>query len=132
MNDKTNRHHLERGRARFRLSEMVQRGESRARITDDFKEGKLNMFFNRDHKTCATTKAGRIFLAGFLSILLAGSTGAQNPRNVPDVTNMSVEDLMNLQLTSVSKRPQKAADAAAAHFLGRQRNLRPPGATTSP
>src|SRR6266481_5235570 len=132
MNDKTNRHHLERGRAPFRLSEMVQRWESRARITDDFKEGKLNMFFNRDHKTCATTKAGRIFLAGFLSILLVGSTVAQNPRNVPDVTNMSVEDLMNLQVTSVSKRTQKVADAAAAIFVITQEDIRRSGARSIP
>ncbi len=90
------------------------------------------MFFNRDHKTCATTKAGRIFLAGFLSILLVGSTVAQNPRNVPDVTNMSVEDLMNLQVTSVSKRTQKVADAAAAIFVITQEDIRRSGATSIP
>jgi len=132
MNDKTNRHHLERGRDTFRLSEMVQRREPRARITDNFQEGKLNMFFNRDHKTGATTKAGRIFLAGFLSILLTGSTVAQNPRNVPDVTSMSVEDLMNLQVTSVSKRTQKVADAAAAIFVITQEDIRRSGATSIP
>src|SRR6267378_7711186 len=115
MNDRKNRNHLERGRDPFRLSEMVQRRESRARLTDDLQEGKLNMLFNRDHKTGPAMRAGRIFLAGFLSVLLAGSTVAQNSRNVPDVTAMSMEDLMNLQVTSVSKRTQKVTDAASTH-----------------
>ncbi len=90
------------------------------------------MLFNRDHKTGLAMRAGRIFLAGFLSVLLVGSTVAQNPRNVPDVTNMSVEDLMNLQVTSVSKRTQKVADAAAAIFVITQEDIRRSGATSIP
>ncbi len=132
MNDRKNRNHLERGRDPFRLSEMVQRRESRARLTDDLQEGKLNMLFNRDHKTGPAMRAGRIFLAGFLSVLLAGSTVAQNSRNVPDVTAMSMEDLMNLQVTSVSKRTQKVADAAAAIFVITQEDIRRSGATSIP
>src|SRR5690242_14723358 len=132
MKDKTNRHHLERGKDSIRLSEMVQRQEARARLADDFQEGKLNMLFNRDHKTGPMVRAGRIFLAGFLSVLLAGSSVAQNPRNVPDVTAMSMEDLMNLQVTSVSKRTQKVADAAAAIFVLTQEDIRRSGATSIP
>ncbi len=90
------------------------------------------MLFNRDHKTGPAMKAGRIFLAGFLSVLLAGSTVAQNSRNVPDVTAMSMEDLMNLQVTSVSKRTQKVADAAAAIFVITQEDIRRSGATSIP
>jgi len=90
------------------------------------------MLFNRDHKTGPVKRAGRIFLAGFLSVLLAGSTVAQNPRNVPDVTAMSMEDLMNLQVTSVSKRTQKVADAAAAIFVLTQEDIRRSGATSIP
>ena len=37
---------------------------------------------------------------------------AQVPDNFPDVTAISLEDLMNLNVTSVSKRTQKLADAA--------------------
>ncbi len=101
-------------------------------LTDDLQEGKLNMLFNRDHKTGPAMRAGRIFLAGFLSVLLAGSTVAQNSRNVPDVTAMSMEDLMNLQVTSVSKRTQKVADAAAAIFVITQEDIRRSGATSIP
>ena len=90
------------------------------------------MLFNRDHKTGPVIRAGRIFLAGFLSVLLASSSVAQNPRNVPDVTAMSMEDLMNLQVTSVSKRTQKVADAAAAIFVLTQEDIRRSGATSIP
>jgi len=90
------------------------------------------MLFNRDHKTGPMMRAGRIFFAGFLSVLLAGSSVAQNPRNVPDVTAMSMEDLMNLQVTSVSKRTQKVADAAAAIFVLTQEDIRRSGATSIP
>src|SRR3989441_2417385 len=132
MNDLKNRHHPEREKDAFRLFEMVQRRKARARLVDDFQEGKLTMLFNRDHKTGPVKRAGRISLAGFLSVLLAGSTVAQNPRNVPDVTAMSMEDLMNLQVTSVSKRTQKVADAAAAIFVITQEDIRRLGATSIP
>jgi iron complex outermembrane recepter protein len=90
------------------------------------------MFFNRDHKTGPAMRAGRIFLVSFLSVLLAGSTVAQNSQKVPDVTAMSMEDLMNLQVTSVSKRAQKVADAAAAIFVITQEDIRRTGATSIP
>ena len=90
------------------------------------------MLFHHDHRTGLAIRTGRIFLAGFLSVLLAGSTVAQNSRNVPDVTAMSMEDLMNLQVTSVSKRTQKVADAAAAIFVITQEDIRRSGATSIP
>src|SRR5260370_31125422 len=116
MNDLKNRHHLERGKDSVPLSEMVQRRESRARLTDDLQEGKLNMLFNRDDNTGPVIRAGRIFLAGFLSVLLSGSTVAQNSRNVPIVTALSMDDMMNLQVTTFSKRSQVVADAAGATY----------------
>src|SRR5437762_5361243 len=131
MNDKTNQNDRERGKDSIRLSEMVQRQEARARLADDFQERKLNMLLNRDLKTGPVIKAGRIFLAGFLSVLLAGSAVAQNSRNV-DVTAVSLEDLWNMQVTSVSKRTQKVADAAAAIFVLTQEDIRRSGATSIP
>src|SRR5438477_13047381 len=131
MNDKKNRHHLERARDSIRLSETVQRQEARSCLADDFQEGKLNMLLNRDHKTGPVIKGGRIFLAGFLSVLLAGSAVAQNSRNV-DVNAVSLEDLWNMQVTSVSKRTQKVADAAAAIFVLTQEDIRRSGATSIP
>src|SRR6266478_9090140 len=123
MKDRKNQRPLERGNDPFRPLEMVS-ATGIARLANDFQEGKLNMLPNRDHKTGPAMRAGRIFLSGFLSVLLAGSTVAQNSRNVPDVTAMSMEDLMNLQVTSVSKRTQKVADAAAAIFVITQEDIR--------
>jgi len=42
---------------------------------------------------------------------------AQTSQNIPDVTAITLEDLMDLQVTSVSKGAQKLADAAAAIFV---------------
>src|SRR6059036_81560 len=132
MNNIANRHHLERGKDPFRPSEMAQRRESRARLAGKFLEGKLNMPFNRNHKTGPAMGAGRILLASFLAVCLAGTTEAQTSRSVPDVAAMSMEDLMNMQVTSVSKRTQKVADAAAAIFVITQEDIRRSGATSIP
>jgi iron complex outermembrane recepter protein len=106
--------------------------ESLASLADQFLEGKLNMLFNRNHKSEAVRSAGRILLAGFLAVCLTAPTPAQTSRSVPDVTAMSMEDLMNLQVTSVSKRMQKVADAAAAIFVITQEDIRRLGATSIP
>src|SRR5260370_25188759 len=132
MNERKNQNHLERGWAPFGMSEMVQRGESRSRLTDDLQEGKPTMLFNRKHKTGPVMRAGKIALATFLSALLAGNAMAQDQKTVPDVTAMSMEDLMNMQVTSVSKRTQKVADAAAEIFLITQEDIRRSGATSIP
>jgi iron complex outermembrane receptor protein len=65
-----------------------------------------------------------------LSFLMVTQSVAQS--NVVDVTTMSVEDLMNMQVTSVSKRTQKVADAAAAVFVLTQDDIRRSGATSIP
>jgi iron complex outermembrane receptor protein len=132
MNDSKNQHPLERGRAPFHPSEMVQRGESRARLADNFLEGKLNMLCNRNHKTGLAMGAARILLASFLAVCLTATTEAQTSKSVPDVAAMSMEDLMNMQVTSVSKRTQKVADAAAAIFVITQEDIRRSGATSIP
>src|SRR5882724_4592732 len=132
MNNAANLHHLERGKDPFRPSEMAQRRESRARLAGKFLEGKLNMLFNRNHKAGPAMGAGRILLASFLAVCLTATTEAQTSRSVPDVTAMSMEDLMNMQVTSVSKRTQKVADAAAAIFVITQEDIRRSGANSIP
>src|SRR5260221_3153964 len=132
MNDEKNQNRLVRGRASFRQSEMVLRGESRSHLTDDLQEGKQNMLFNRNHKAGPATRVGKIALATLLSALLAGNAMAQDQKSVPDVTAMSMEDLMNMQVTSVSKHTQKVADAAAAIFVITQDDIRRSGATSIP
>src|SRR6201997_4100677 len=132
MNDKQNRNQRKRRKTAFQLPEMIQRGESGTTLSDNLQEGKQTMLFNCDHGTRPATKAVRIVLATFLSALLAGNAIAQDQKNVPDVTAMSMEDLMNMQVTSVSKRTQKVADAAAAIFVITQDDIRRSGATSIP
>jgi iron complex outermembrane recepter protein len=74
----------------------------------------------------------RLFLISFLGVFLAVTTSAQAPQNIPDVTAITLEDLMNLQVTSVSKRAQKLADAAAAIFVITQDDIRRSGASSIP
>jgi iron complex outermembrane receptor protein len=62
-------------------------------------------------------------------VLLSGSVAAQD---FPDVTAISLEDLMNLKVTSVSKREQKLADSAAAIFVITQDDIRRSGARSIP
>ena len=86
----------------------------------------------RKHSRGATTSAGRAMLAALAAALLAANSGAQSRQGVPDVTTLSMEDLMNMQVTSVSKRTQKVADAAAAVFVITQEDIRRSGATSIP
>ena len=110
----------------------VPNWRSLASLADQLLEGKLNMLFHRNNKSGPVRSAGRILLAGFLAGVLAGSTVAQTSRSVHDVTAMSLEDLMNTQVFSVSKRTQKVADAAAAIFVITQDDIRRSGATSIP
>jgi len=65
-------------------------------------------------------------------MFLATSVWAQDGPSVPDITAMSVEDLMNMQVTSVSKRAQKVADAPAAIFVITQEDIQRSGARNIP
>jgi iron complex outermembrane receptor protein len=62
-------------------------------------------------------------------VLLCGGVSAQN---FPDVTAISLEDLMNLKVTSVSKREQKLGAAAAAIFVITQEDIRRSNARNIP
>ena len=85
---------------------------------------------NRGNSTI--TPMRRLFVLGMLGVLLAVTVSAQTSQNIPDVTAISLEDLMNMQVTSVSKRAQKLADAAAAIFVITQDDIRRSGASSIP
>jgi len=76
--------------------------------------------------------AGLTTRASLLVALVFFFVASAPAQNLPDVTAMSVEDLMNVQVTSVSKRSQKLADAAAAIFVITQEDIRRSGATSIP
>jgi iron complex outermembrane receptor protein len=65
--------------------------------------------------------------------LLASLTLAAWPQPKPtDLTNESIEDLMNIQVTSVSKTEQNLSQAAAAVFVITPDDIRRSGATNIP
>src|SRR5881227_4096496 len=89
------------------------------------------MLPNNPHNVVSIRQALALVL---VALLLVPSSFAAEPQqtDIPDVTAMSMEDLMNMQVTSVSKRSQKLADAAAAVFVITQDDIRRSGATSIP
>lgn len=58
---------------------------------------------------------------------------AQNPQTPPqDLTSASLEDLMNVQVTSASKKEQKLSEVPAAIFVISQEDIRRSGARNIP
>jgi iron complex outermembrane receptor protein len=74
----------------------------------------------------------RILKSVLAVVLFASALGwAQDPVP-PDLSKMDVEDLMNVKVTSVSKREQKLSRTAAAVFVIKQEDIRRSGATSIP
>jgi iron complex outermembrane receptor protein len=71
----------------------------------------------------------RSVLATGLSVMAVG--WGQGPGQ-PDLSRMDVEDLMNVKVTSVSKREQKLSRTPAAVFVVDQDDIRRSGATSIP
>src|SRR2546430_13983809 len=79
----------------------------------------------------AVRSAGRAMVAGLVAALLAANAGAEGQKTVPDVATVSMEDLMNLQVTSGAQRPQKVAEAAPAGVVISHEESRRPRAPTN-
>jgi iron complex outermembrane recepter protein len=77
---------------------------------------------------------GGIWARGGVLLLLAASLAiparAQNPPE--DLSKLSVEDLMNVEVTSVSKKEQKVSQTAAAIFVITQEDIRRSAANNIP
>lgn len=80
--------------------------------------------------TCLSAALPRI-CAIVLTILTTGLTGFAAPPPT-DLTELSLEALMNIEVTSVSRKPQKLATAAAAAFVINQDDIHRSGATSIP
>jgi iron complex outermembrane receptor protein len=66
----------------------------------------------------------------FLGLIL--TAGALFAQDKPDLASLSVDDLMNVEVTSVSRKSQKVADTAAAVFVIGQDDILRSGATSIP
>ena len=76
--------------------------------------------------------AKRLLAIAVVAAFVTANAQADSGQDVPDVTAMSVEDLMNMQVTSVSKRAQKVGDAPAAVFVITQEDIQRSGARNIP
>src|SRR5258708_31682509 len=118
--------------SRFWLLGKIWHGKRGGGLVAKSPEGDLCASPVRNHGNRPMTSVRRIGLHGLLGAFLAVSASAQTTQNIPDVTAITLEDLMNLQVTSVSKRAQKLADAAAAIFVITQDDIRRSGASSIP
>jgi iron complex outermembrane receptor protein len=69
-------------------------------------------------------------LAALVICAMGATAWAQEPSQ--DLTKLSVEDLMNVEVTSVSKKEQKLSRVAAAIFVITKEDIRRSGATNIP
>jgi iron complex outermembrane receptor protein len=76
-------------------------------------------------------RAGLGLIAGLFTVFSVHATNL-NDELPDDLTDMSLEALMNIEVTSVSKRPQKQSEAAAAIFVITNDDLRRWGVTNVP
>jgi len=61
-----------------------------------------------------------------------GETKKPAEDNLPDFTKFSIEELMNVEIISVSKKPEKLSEVAAAVYVITQEDIRRSGATSIP
>ena len=78
------------------------------------------------HLTAWRNRAGRYLGGCMIGLLaLAGSVGVSAAPGLPaDLMDMSLEALMDIEITSCAKRPQKKSEAAAAVFVITNEDLR--------
>jgi len=75
-------------------------------------------------------RVGRILAPLVVEILWAIPAWPQQPP--ADLTKVNIEDLMNIDVTSVSKKDQKLSQVASAIFVITQEDIRRSGATNIP
>src|SRR5579862_9313452 len=80
------------------------------------------------------SRAGRVFMRGHLSVTVAVliAIPAWPQQNPPNLADKSIEELMDIQVTSVSKTEEKLSQTASAVFVITQEDIRNSGATNIP
>ncbi len=96
------------------------------------------IFSNRsepDYLKYVSRRTIRTVSVSLVLVLIIGTSGwSKNRENIDawmnDLTELSIEDLMNIEITSVSKKVQKLSDAAAAVFVITQEDIRRSGVSS--
>jgi iron complex outermembrane receptor protein len=73
-----------------------------------------------------------VLAAYVVTLLAAPAAGAAIPAKNDDIAELSLEELANIQVTSVSKRSESLSDAAASIFVITGNDIRRAGATSLP
>jgi len=71
-------------------------------------------------------------LAALALLLAIGGARADGEDKLAYMAGLSLEDLLNVEVSSVSRKPQKMADTAAAAYVITQEDIRRSGATSIP
>jgi outer membrane receptor for Fe3+-dicitrate len=105
-----------------------------------FSEGNVSTRMSAIHSRSLGRQIGGLFVLSFA--LLSGdvfgqsslptSQPAAQPGGQRDLSQIPIEDLMNIEVTSVSKKEQKMSQAAAAIFVITQEDIHRSGATNIP
>src|SRR2546428_14189268 len=81
--------------------------------------------------TCSMLARWRRAFVFNVLFLASAAVGAQTMR-VADIADLSIEELGNIQITSVSRHPERLSDAPAAIFVITREDIRRSGATRLP
>src|SRR5690606_22963006 len=76
--------------------------------------------------------ARRILLAGAALACMAATPALANIASDEDLRNLSLEELANVPVTSVSRRPEAVGEAAASIYVIRADDIRRSGAASLP
>jgi len=76
--------------------------------------------------------SGRIVLSAFALSIGAARAGDASSLSTGDLKKLSLEELMDIEITSVSKRPENLSEAASAIQVITQEDIRRSGATSLP
>ena len=73
-----------------------------------------------------------IFSLIWALVAILGTSGMSEGQVVEDLSRLSLEDLMNIEVTTVARRPQPLSEAAAAAYVITADDIRRSGATSVP
>src|SRR5437879_1401806 len=79
--------------------------------------------------TCSMLARVRWRRALVFNVFLVSAAAGAQPMRVADIGDLSIEELGNIQITSVSKRAERLSDAPAAIFVITGEDIRRSGAT---
>ena len=91
----------------------------------------MHMLFRLRRRTAATRPSGHLSLSTALLATVIGAVPAA-AQTTADLTRISVEDLMRLEVTSVSKKERPLSTSPAAVFVLTQEDIRRSGLTSLP